>query len=126
MNFTVLQCNEDPCKRNIVLNRSVVVLHSPTAIWYISALAAKSDTYFTYIQVEYGATIKTVPLGHQGTTDPPNISILEGGGKQRKISSSSPKSVESDPSTVAPIEMVVDGPGTAYGFPALANIGDGN
>ena len=58
--------------------------------------------------------------------DLPDIAIPEGGGKRRKLSSSSPKRVESDRSTVAPSEMVVNGPGTADEFPAPANRGDVN
>ena len=56
--------------------------------------------------------------------EPPNIAIPEGGGKRRKLLSLHPKSVDSDRHTVAPIETVVDVPGTADGFPALANRGD--
>ena len=59
MTFKVLQCNEDPRKRNIVLHRGAVVLHSPTATGYNSALAPKSDAYFQNVQVEGGATSKT-------------------------------------------------------------------
>ena len=73
------------------------------------------------MQVEGVAIRKTVPLGHQGTVNFPNIAIPEGGGKQRKLLISSPKSVELDRSTVAPIEMVVDVPGNADVFTALAN-----
>ena len=78
------------------------------------------------MQVEGVATSKTVPLGNQVTVDPPNIDIPEGVGKWCKLLSLSPKSVESDRSTVAPIETVVDVPGTADGFFALANRGDVN
>ena len=52
--------------------------------------------------------------------DPLDIAIPKGGGKRRKLSSSSPKIVESNRSTVAPIETVVDVPGIADGFSALA------
>ena len=48
--------------------------------------------------------------------DPPSIAIPEEGGKRCKISSWSPKGVELDGSTVDPIEMVVDVPGTSHGF----------
>ena len=49
--------------------------------------------------------------------DPPDIGIPGGGGKWHKISSSSPKSVDSDQSTVATIETVVDVPGIGMLFP---------
>ena len=64
MTFKVLQCNEDPRKRNIVLHRGAVVPHSQTTTGYNSALAPKSDAYFKDVQVEGGATSKTVPLGN--------------------------------------------------------------
>ena len=76
------------------------------------------------MKVEGGAPIKTVPLEHQGTVDPPDISIAEGEGKRRKPSSLSPKSVESDRTTAGSNEVVVDDPGNADGFPARANQGD--
>ena len=90
MTFKTLQCNEDPRKQNIILHRGVVIPRSPTAIGYNSDLAPKNAAYFPYVKVEGGATSKTVPLGHQGTVYPPNISIPEGEVKRSKISSSSP------------------------------------
>ena len=126
MTFKVLQCNEYPHKRNIVVHRGVVVPRSLTAIWYNSALAPKSDTYFPYVQLESGATIKNFPLGHQGTVDPPNITIPEGGGKRHKPSISPPKVLESDQSTSGSNEAVVDGTVTVDGFTALSNLGDVN
>ena len=62
MTFNVIQCNEDPRKYNIVLHRGVVVPRSPTEIGYNSALATNSDAYFPDVQLEGGATSKTVPL----------------------------------------------------------------
>ena len=47
--FKVLQCNEDPHKRNIVFHRGVVVPRSPTEIGYNSALAPKSDAYLPIV-----------------------------------------------------------------------------
>ena len=94
MTLEVLQCNEDPHKQNVVFHRDGVVLRSPTAAGYNYALAPKSDAYFPVVQVEDGASSKTVPLEHQGTVDPSYISIAEGGENFRKPSSSSPKSVE--------------------------------
>ena len=44
-----------------------------------SALAPKSGAYFPDVQVEGSASSKTVPLGYQGTVDPSDIAILEGG-----------------------------------------------
>ena len=82
--FKVLQCNEYPHKRNVVVHRGVIVLHSPTEIGCNSALAPKSDAYFPVVQVEGGDTSKTVPLEHQGTVYPPDITITEEGGKRRK------------------------------------------
>ena len=58
--------------------------------------------------------------------DPPNIAIPEGGDNRRKISGSSPKIVESDRSTVAPIETLVDVSGSADNFLALENQEDMN
>ena len=52
--FKVLQCNEYPHKRNVVVHRGVIVLHSPTEIGCNSALAPKSDAYFPVVQVEGG------------------------------------------------------------------------
>ena len=86
----------------------------------------KSDTYFPVGQLKYGATIKTALLEHQGTLDPPDISITEGGGKRRKPSSYPPKSVGSDRSNAGSNEAVVDVKGIADGFPALYNQGDVN
>ena len=74
------------------------------------------------MQVEGGVNIKTSPLGHHGTMDPPDITIVGVGGKRHKSSSSPLKIVDSDRSTAGSIEAVVDGPGTAGGFPALANL----
>ena len=81
MNFKVIQCNAYPHKRNIVVYRGVVVPHSLTEIGYNSALTPKSDAYLLDVQVEGVATTKTAPLGHQGTVEPPDITITEGGGK---------------------------------------------
>ena len=122
----MIQCNEDPRKRNIVLNRGVVVPHSTTTTGYNYALAPNSDAYLPDVQVEGGATRKTVPLAHQGTLDPPDIAITEGGGNRRKLLSLPPKGVELDQSTIAPIETVVDVPGISGGFYALANRGGEN
>ena len=94
MTFKVLQCNEYPRKRNIVLHRGVLVPRSPTSTGYNSALTPNSGAYFPDVQVEGGTISKTVPLGHQGIVDPPNIAIPEGGGNLRMLLSSSPKSVE--------------------------------
>ena len=78
------------------------------------------------MQVEGGVPSKYVPLEHQGTVDTPNISIAEGGGKRRKLSSSSPKSVEWYRTIIGSNEAALDGPGTADGFTALANQKDVN
>ena len=80
MTFMVLQCHEDPHRQNTILHRGVVVPRYPTATGYNYALHPKSDAYFPDVQVEGGATSKTVPSCHQGTVDPPDISILRGGG----------------------------------------------
>ena len=99
MTFKVLQCNEDLHERNIVVHRGVVVPRSLTSIGYNSALEPNSDAYFPDVQVEGGATSKTDPLGHQGTVNPPDITIAEVGGKRQKPSSSPPTIVEPDRST---------------------------
>ena len=109
-----------------MLHRGVVVPSDLTATGYNSTLAPKSDAYLPDAQVESVATSKTAPSGHLGTVDPPNTAIPEGGGNQRKISSSSQKIVESDRSTVAPIETLVDVSGTADNFLALENQEDMN
>ena len=85
MTFMVIQCHEDPHRQNTILHRGVVVPRYPTATGYNYALHPKSDAYFPDVKVEGGATSKTVPSRHQGTVDPPNISIPEGGGKRRKL-----------------------------------------
>ena len=51
MTFKVIQCNEDPHKRNIVVHRGVAVPCSMTAIRYNYALAPKSDAYFPDMQL---------------------------------------------------------------------------
>ena len=89
-------------------------------------MAPKSDAYFPIVQVEGGATSKTAPLGNQETVDTPNITIAEGGGKRHKPSILSQTSVNSDRSNAGSIEAVVDGPGTANGFPATVNAGYAN
>ena len=119
MTFQVLQCNEDPHKRNVVVHRGVVILHYWTSAGYNSSLVPNSEAYLPVVQVEGGVPSKTVTLEHQGTVDPPDISIEEGGGNRSKLSSSSPKSVESDRPAVGSNEAVVDGPGTMDGFPTL-------
>ena len=126
MTFKVLQCNEDPHKRNDIFRRDFFFHRYLKVTGYNSALAPKSDAYFPVMQVEGGETRKTVPLEHQGTVDPPDIYIAERRGKRRKPSSSFPKSVELDQPTANSNDAVVDGPSTAGGFPALANIGDVN
>ena len=45
MTFTVLQCNTDPHKRNMVVHRGAVVPLTLSATGYNSSLAPKSDTY---------------------------------------------------------------------------------
>ena len=84
LTFKVLQCNEDPQNCNVVVHRGIVVPHSLTEKGYNCALAPKSDAYFPVVQVEGGDTSKTVPLEHQGTVYPPDITITEEGGKRRK------------------------------------------
>ena len=113
--FKVLHCNEIPHKRNVFVHRDVVAPRSQTATGYNSTLAPKSDAYLSVVQVEGGVTNKIVPLDHQGTVYPPNISIPEGGEKRCKPSSLSPESVESDRSTAGSNKAVVDG--TDMGFP---------
>ena len=56
--FKVLQCNEDPHKRNIVVHKGIAVLRSPTAIGFNSSLVPNSDDYFPDVQVEGGVTRK--------------------------------------------------------------------
>ena len=73
--FKVLHCNENPHKRNVFVHRGVIVPHFWTATGYNYTLAPKSDAYLPVVQVEGGVTNKTVSLDHQGTVDPPNISI---------------------------------------------------
>ena len=106
--FKVHQCNEDLYKRNICVHRGVVVPRSQTSLGYNSTLAPKSEAYFSYVQLEGGATSKISPLCHQGTVGPPNITISEVGGKRHKPWISLPTSVESDISTAGPNEAVVD------------------
>ena len=62
------------------MHRGVIVPRSLTATGYSSALAPKSDAYLPDVKVEGGAISKTVPSGHQGTVDLPDIAIPEGGG----------------------------------------------
>ena len=93
MTFRLLQCNDDMNKRHAVVHRGVAVPRSPKATGYNPVLAPKIDSYFPVVQVEGGATSKTVPLEHQGTVDPPDISITLGVGKRCKPSSLSPKCV---------------------------------
>ena len=126
MNFKVLQFNEDLHKRNIFFNRGVIVPHSPIEIGYSSALAPKSNNYFPDVKVEGGATSKTSILGHQGTVDPPNITITEGGVKRQKPLSLPSKSVDLDRSTAGSNEAVMGGPGITDVSPAMANRGDMN
>ena len=64
MTFKVLQCNEDPHKKNIVFHRGVIVPRYPTAIGYKSALPPKSEDYLPVVEVEGGAAIKTAQLEH--------------------------------------------------------------
>ena len=109
-----------------MLHRGVVVPSDLTVTGYNYTPAPNSDAYLPDVQVESCATSKTAPSGHLGTVDPPNIAIPEGGGNRCKISSSSPKIVELDRSTVAPIETLVDVPGTADNFLALENQEDMN
>ena len=96
MNFKVIECNEDPHERNIVVHRGGVVPHSPTEIGYNSALAPNSKAYSPDVQVKGGVTSKPSPLVHKGTVYPPDITISEGGGKWQKPSRSPRKSVEWD------------------------------
>ena len=79
MNFKVIECNEDPHKKNIVVHRGVVVPHPPTEIGYNFAMAPKSKAYSPDVQAEGGETSKPSPLMHKGTLDPPDITIAEGG-----------------------------------------------
>ena len=75
MAFKVLQYNEYPRKRNMVLHRGFVVPRSLTATGYNSALEPKSDVYFPDVKVECGSTSKNSTSGHQGAVDPPNTAI---------------------------------------------------
>ena len=63
--FKVLQCNEYPHKRDVVVHRGVFVPCYLTSPGYNPALAPKSDAYLPFVQVEGGSPIKTVPLEHQ-------------------------------------------------------------
>ena len=84
MIFKVFQCNEDPHKQNIVLNRGVVVQFFTTAIGYNSDLCPKSDDYLPDFQVEGGTTSKTTPLGHPGERGSPCYCHTRGGRKAVK------------------------------------------
>ena len=59
----------------------------------------------------------------RGPWIPPIFPYRKGEVKRSKLSSSYPKSVESDRYNVDPIEMVVDDPGTEKGFSALSDRG---
>ena len=62
LNFKVLQCNEYPHNRNIVVHIGVVFPRSRTSIGCNSSLAPNSDAYLPIVQVEGGSTRKTAPL----------------------------------------------------------------
>ena len=75
----MLHCNKNLHKRNVFFHRGVVIPHSQTATEYNSTLEPKIEAYLPVVQVEVGVNNKAFPLDHQGTVDPPNISIPEGG-----------------------------------------------
>ena len=85
--FKVLQCHSNPKKRAQILHRGAIVPHSIEVSGYNSALQPKIDAYFPSVQSEGGGSSETSPSAHQGTVDPPDNVIPEGGGKRRKLSS---------------------------------------
>ena len=119
--FKVIQCHEYLKKRVQILLRGVIVPRYLATSGYNSSLQPKSDAYFPEVRTERGATSKNAPSLHQSIVDLPDIAIMEGGGKRRKLSSSFPRLVGTDRFTVAHIEAVAEKPSIAEVVPVPAN-----
>ena len=89
MTFKVLQCHSDLHQQAQVLHRVAVVPRDLDATGYNSDLQPKSDHYFPVVRSEGGISSETLQLSHQGTVDPHNSDILEGGEKRRRLLSPS-------------------------------------
>ena len=85
MTFKVILCNTDLHKHKMVLHRGVVVPRNLEAAGYNSALAPNSDTYFSEVHLEGGLpSIPDTPV-HQGTVDPPILSLQRGEEKEKYL-----------------------------------------
>ena len=89
MNFKLLQFNTDLHKHNVGLHRGVVIPSNSEEIEYNSALAPKSYSYLPEVILKGFSPSKPSAPEHQGTMNPQDIAIAEGGGKRHKPSNSS-------------------------------------
>ena len=77
MTFNVLQCNTNIHKRNMVVHRSGVVPHTLTVAGYNSALAPRSDAYFSDDKLGGRPNIIPVAPYQHGTVYSSYIVIVE-------------------------------------------------
>ena len=103
------------------MHKGAVVPRSLEFSGYNSTFHPKSDAYFPAVRSEGGGYSKTSPLAHQGTVDPPDNDIIEGGGKRRKLSSPPSGQLRTGQSTVDSAEAVVEKPSLADNLPVMAN-----
>ena len=110
--------------------RGVFILRNLAETGYNSAVASKSDTYFPEVQLEGDPNSKTDTPEQQGITDPPDISIAEGGGESAQdlefFFAVGAGKTEVDQFAADSQDALGEVPVTADEFPALENIGDVN
>ena len=109
-----------------MLHRGDVVPRASDAAGYNYALHPKSDHYFPVVRQESGIASKTLPSAQQGTVDPPDGAILEGGGKRRRLLSPSSDELSMGRSTAYSAEAVVDSPSLQDNLSVTANRWDIN
>ena len=51
MTYKVIQCNTDPLKRNMVVHRGGIILHTLSSTEYNSLLVPKIGAYLTEVQL---------------------------------------------------------------------------
>ena len=126
MTFKFRQCHADLRRHAQVLHRGAVVPRALDAAGYNYALHPKSDHYFPVVRQESGIASKTLPSAQQGTVDPPDSAISEGGGKRRRLSNPSSDELSMGQSTAYSAEAVVDDQILPDDLSATANWGNVN
>ena len=103
------------------MHRGAVVPRSLEFSGYNSTFHPKSNAYFPAVRSEGGESSETSPSSHQGTVDPPDNAITEGGGKRRKLSIPPSGQLRTGRSTADSAKAVAEKPSLVDDLPVMAN-----